>query len=183
LKTLRLGGATSSHSTSFFDEIHKLPLESLILERGEHIPLPSLVALVSSTTRHLTLRNLTLNFLDENGKIGTRVANVSFPFETVGFEFEDVEEDLMVDDWTHPQFPPGVSSKGLLALQETGRVNGVVVDGKAFEAIKIEQAYDEDVELLNELWAEWKEWKLEEDRRRKGNGTGSKGKKGTKSKK
>ena len=156
VKHLTLGAGTSPHLVSFFNELRKLPLESLTFAAGEYVPLPPLVDLVSSSTRHLTLRTLTLSFLEENGKMGTRIAEVDVVFEEADVDSESVEEDYMTDNWTMPSFPPGLTVAALLTLQQVGAQNGVVVDGKVFEAIEIEQAYDDDVELLNEMWENWR---------------------------
>jgi hypothetical protein len=178
LKKLTLGGGTSTYSQSFVDALHKLPLQTLVLKVGELVSLASLTALVSSSTKHLTLLTLTLNFLEWSGKIGTRIAQVDLPFDTVDLETEYVTDDLMTDDWQFPVFPPGFSVEGLLALRQGGQVNGVEADGKVFEAIEVLEAYEEDVNLLGEMWDEWKD---EEKKSRKEKRT--KGKKGKKAKK
>ncbi|GAA5962968.1 hypothetical protein JCM3765_006733 [Sporobolomyces pararoseus] len=163
LKHLTLGAGTSPHLATFFEELRKLPLESLTFAKGEYVPLAPLVALVSSSTQHLTLRTLTLSFLEKIGKMGTRIADVDIVFEEADVDSESVEDDYMTDDWTMPSFPPNITIPGLLSLQQVGAQSGVVVDGKVFEAIEIEKAYDDDVELLTEIWEGWrkKEKKLQ----------------------
>ncbi|GAA5909126.1 uncharacterized protein JCM6883_002613 [Sporobolomyces salmoneus] len=140
LKTLTLGGGTISNSQTFVDDLRKLPLETLVLEKGETIPLEYLVALVSSSTRHLTLRTLTISFLLNNGKMGTRISTVALPFDQVHLDTDDVEDDLMTDDFDFPTWPQDCKPAALIALQDNGKQNGIRVDGEVFEAIKIQAA-------------------------------------------
>jgi len=158
LKSLSLGGGCSPGTEAFLVALRGLPIEELSLEVGELFSLSSLIGFVSPPNQHPTLNRLVLNLIEEKGEIGTRVAEVDFEqaFSQIDPDTDDVEDDAMTDNWTLPKFPPGFSIKQAVKLRNKGSENGVEVIGTVYEGITIQQAYDDDVEMLGDMWKEWK---------------------------
>ncbi|GAA5985869.1 hypothetical protein JCM5350_006843 [Sporobolomyces pararoseus] len=156
LNELTLGRTTSTYSAVFFEALCQLPLTSLVLEKCEPVPLASLRTLVSSSTRHSTLRNLLLNFFGHEAKVGKRAADVKIPSLFRKFSKADVSVFLLSLGCRRSTFPEGFSIDDFLDLQRVGKENGVVVDGAVFKAIRVEQAYEADKKLLEELWEDWR---------------------------
>jgi len=99
------------------------------------------------------------NFDGEIGQTGTRVSNVDFDrvFRGIHPDTEDITQDAMPDDWTYPEFPDDFPCRELLTLREKAIEMGFEFDGgKLYEAIEVQQAVNDDVKLLNELWQKWK---------------------------
>ncbi|GAA5849230.1 hypothetical protein JCM5353_000532 [Sporobolomyces roseus] len=161
LKKITLGGNAISYSTLFFDTLRSLPLQQITFEKGELVPLPSLIAFVSSPIQQPTLRKLVLNLLERSGKIGTRVARMDLDhtFSQLDSDTEDSEEVVIATDWRLPKFPAEYSHEGLIDLRREGTENGVEVVGTLYDGIEVEEAYECDMEMLDKLWEEWKEQK------------------------
>ncbi|GAA5829541.1 hypothetical protein JCM5353_001286 [Sporobolomyces roseus] len=156
LENLNLRDSTSEYSASLLDVLPRTGISKISLVVKDVLPISSLISLVSTPT---TLRSLVLSFDRETGEIGTRVSTVDFDgtFRGIDLETEDIAQDAMPDDWTYPQLPAECSIEDLLLLREKAREAGVeLAADKLYEAVEIQQAVDEDLELLDELWQKWK---------------------------
>jgi len=114
LKKITLGGNAISYSTLFFDTLRSLPLQQIIFEKGELVPLPSLIAFVSSPIQQPTLRRLVLNLLERSGKIGTRVAQMDLDhtFSQLDSDTEDSEEVVIATDGDYQSFLKNIRTRG-----------------------------------------------------------------------
>jgi len=156
LKAVTLRDATSEFAAPLFEALHLPSLEEINLEIHSTFPVSSLLTLVAPSS---ALRSIKLTYTGEVGHIGTRVSTVDFDaaFQGIDLNTEDIAQDAMPDDWTYPQFPSNCPVEDLLLLRKRAQEIGVELRAdRLYEAAKVQQALDEDLELLDELWEKWK---------------------------
>jgi hypothetical protein len=172
VKKLILGGGVSNWAAApFLERLRNLPLDTLVLEKGESISNESLTALVSGPTKHLTLRSLIVkDFVIDPGRIGTRVSTVDFDavFRNNDPETADIVQDVFPDDWEFPTYSRDYEIEKLAALFETAIKNGVTMNWEISEALKVHRAFQEDAALIEKSWETWKK------KQRKGTKKGNK---------
>lgn len=105
------------------------------------------------------IRKIKLEYTGERGEIGTRVSTVDFDgaFRGIDLDTEDVAEDAMPDDWTYSNLSTSFPVDELINLRDQAIEAEIEIDGgNLYHAIEVQQAADDDVKLLNELWQKWK---------------------------
>lgn len=157
IEQVLLKSETSEISSPLLDILPRFPIKDLILEIKNVVPISSLLSLVSECS---TLRHLVLHYYGYPGSIGTRVSTVEFNsvFPSIDPDTEDIMQDAMPDDWQYPHLPPNWPVDDLLLLREKAVEAGIELSAEGlYGAIEVQQAASEDIQLLSQLWQEWKQ--------------------------
>ncbi|GAA6029834.1 hypothetical protein JCM8097_001070 [Rhodosporidiobolus ruineniae] len=152
LERLELSGTTTTPSPSFYDALRALPqLTSLVFGPYADASTDELAALVAGPRKHPKLEELTLD--NVYGEMGTRIEEDAggVPFDA---EHDDGEHRWGIyRDWVRPHWGPFFSLEGLRTLLEVVEGAGVRVSGDAAEAIKVDEAYDRELDFLCDMEA------------------------------
>lgn len=156
LQTVTLRDETSEISSPLLEVLHRFPVKNLTLQIMNVVPIFPLLNIVSQCP---AFSCLTLNYYGYPGSIGTRVSTINFDkiFPTIDLDTEDLTQDAMPDDWRYPHLPSSWPIDDLLCLREKAVEAGIELDAEnLFNAIEVQQAFNEDRQTLDELWQEWK---------------------------
>lgn len=141
LRSLTLGGSCSSLSPSLYSALLDLPLRSLTFSYEAQVSLDQLERLVTGSTRHSTLRSITLDHIV--GKIGTTIEEFGQPYAGPHGTGWDVYPDWILPEWTED-----FTRKGLIEFLKIAEFEGVHVEGFALEAIRVEMAYERELDII-----------------------------------
>jgi hypothetical protein len=141
LRHLRLSDGLTWQDRNFFTLLQKLPLEHLTLgdglfDKGPWGSYDFTYLLLDSRDCLKTPKHLTLDFLEITA--GPSAAELDFdPWNFDG-------------DWSDPRDSVVYNRQRIEELVEAGEKNGVKVDGTAVQAIKVEDAYVEQREIITD---------------------------------
>ena len=141
LESLSFGGGTCPAD---YTSLHSLPLLTLTFEEEAQVSLKCLTNLVTGDTKHPTLKLIVLDNVE--GMIGTRIEDKEGPYYDVENDMIDVYPDWILPDWTDE-----FDEEGLVKFIKLAKKEGIEVEGTAVEAIGIEDKFDEEQAILDEL--------------------------------
>ncbi|GAA5857381.1 hypothetical protein JCM5353_006582 [Sporobolomyces roseus] len=144
LQSLTLGGSCSSTSPSLYSALLDLPLRSHIFSYDAQVSLDQLARLVTGSTKHSTLRSMTFENL--SGKIGTTIEEAGQPYAGPHGNGCDVYPDWILPEWTED-----FTRKGLIEFLKIADFEGVHVEGFALEAIRVEMAYERELDIIKAM--------------------------------
>ena len=167
LKYFTLGG-WGDHSQTLLEILHHPKIEELTIAPKTPLPPVNLLLLVSSPRQNRSLRSIDVQ--SEPSSEGTRSADLNLE-EDYGDDYLFAADLLIAEesffaDWELGGLPDGLDANDLVQLREVGTGSGITVQGSVYEALEVERAYEEDVELFRGMWLEWTEEK-ETKRRQK----------------
>ncbi|GAA6038226.1 hypothetical protein JCM8097_005803 [Rhodosporidiobolus ruineniae] len=145
LDSLRLCGSTTSTSPSFYDTLRGLVyLSHLAFGYEAAVSTDELGALIAGARKHPSLKTLTLD--NVAATMGTRIVEDANgePY----WDSEDEEADGIYPDWELGTWNEHFSRRGLKALLEVAKTSEVKVDGDAVEALKVEEAFDAEIDYM-----------------------------------
>ncbi|GAA5908134.1 uncharacterized protein JCM6883_004126 [Sporobolomyces salmoneus] len=146
LSSLDVGGTCASVAPEFFQALHQLPLETLIFSPESDVNLVELGKLIKGRQKHKTLK--AIRFDNVGGKIGSRIRDKTAPAWQ-----PEVYKWGRYDDWFLPSWTDSFTATKLEEFEELAEQEGIEVSGNAFEAITVEEEYQEEREERKK-WAE-----------------------------
>ena len=146
LESITLGGSCSSTSPSFYSALLALPLKTLTFGYKAQVSLDQLTELVIGSNKHRTLRSITLD--NVIGVIGTTIEDAGEPYAGPDEDTWDVYPDWRLPEWTDT-----FTRRGLVEFLRIVEFEGVEVDGTALEAVRVERAYEKELEKVED-WSE-----------------------------
>ncbi|GAA6004885.1 hypothetical protein JCM10207_008442 [Rhodosporidiobolus poonsookiae] len=144
LETLDLSEGSDASDPSFYRALSALPLKHLTLQIDCTVSSKDLLAFAGSSPslKRLTLDNVPCRRGPTIDEVGPGVRDDPYGLSDSPY--------ILPDGWFKPDFPDGFTRDDLEALLETTDERGIKFDGMTAQALEIEEAYNDELEVLED---------------------------------